>query len=319
LKPPDMITALVEGTGEDDQNGRPQNADAYWPLSCEKLQGTTIEIISFHFIPKRGEQRPHYAGHRGGCHNFHPELSGPSARPTESDPSSPVVIVSLHPIGGFCACHKTLPVPLRAEAEVTAAAIKGNGLNATLRQEFHCVATDPHATFLKVAVTDGGHEVAYETAVQGRLRSGYRVMRLRSSLGTRIELACLLLRISTGSEHENLWMTGRQLRLATRLASSRSVGQIVGLREESRRNREELAILREENAQLNAQLGAHKRSLQQNRPHGRSKDLVCPSSTDLGTQPVERPDAEEGGGGSASCLLQRVSSRQNIKFPLQTD
>ena len=61
-----------------------------------------------------------------------------------------------------------------------------------------------------MSVTDGGQEVAYETAVLGRLRHGYRVIQLRSLQGTRIELCYLLVRVSFGEEL-NLWPTSRQV------------------------------------------------------------------------------------------------------------
>ena len=67
------------------------------------------------------------------------------------------------------------------------------------------------------SIRGGEQEVAYETAVLGRLRGGYRVFRLRSMNGTRIELCYLLARISFGSE-VNEWATPRELR--ARSASS---------------------------------------------------------------------------------------------------
>ena len=50
----------------------------------------------------------------------------------------------------------------------------------------HCLAQCPRETILRVAVHEGEVEVAYETAVLGRLRRGYRVLQLRSPHGTRI-------------------------------------------------------------------------------------------------------------------------------------
>ena len=82
----------------------------------------------------------------------------------------------------------------------------------SVHQNIHCVAAEPHATIVRVSVTDGGQEVAYETAVLGRLRGGYRVLQMRSVLGTRIELCYLFIKISFGSE-PNLWATPRQLRM----------------------------------------------------------------------------------------------------------
>ena len=88
-----------------------------------------------------------------------------------------------------------------------------NGCSARFGETMaHCVAAEPHATFLRVSVSDGGEEVAYETAVLGRLREGYRVFRLRDpSLGTRISLCYLLVHIRF-SEVPHQWATARELR-----------------------------------------------------------------------------------------------------------
>ena len=75
----------------------------------------------------------------------------------------------------------------------------GNGMNVAIKRTVHCIAAEPHATFLRVGIADGREEVAYETAVLGRLRRGYRVLQLRSQLGTRIELCYLFVRIIFGS------------------------------------------------------------------------------------------------------------------------
>ena len=138
-----------------------------------------------------------------------PELSGATASPDSSASSSPAVSLSLLPIGGFCAVSNSLPLPQAVETTAATATVKGNGMNAAFGDEIHCVAAEPHATFLRVSVTDEGHEVAYETAVLGRLRHGYRVFQLRSPLGTRIELCYLLVKISFGSL-DNLWRSARQ-------------------------------------------------------------------------------------------------------------
>eukprot|EP00966_Prymnesium_polylepis_P257476 5948095-Prymnesium_polylepis.1 len=73
----------------------------------------------------------------------------------------------------------------------------------------HLVAAEPGATFLRIGVTDLGQEVAFATAILGRLRRGYRVLELRNLLGTKIELCFLFVQISFGSER-NLWPTPRQ-------------------------------------------------------------------------------------------------------------
>ena len=98
--------------------------------------------------------------------------------------------------------------------EMIVAAIGGrDGMPVVFGQSVHCVAAEPHATFLRVAVEDRGRQVAFETAVLGRLKYGFRIFQLRSLLGTRIELAYLLVRISFGVEDGVPWGTARQVRL----------------------------------------------------------------------------------------------------------
>ena len=61
-------------------------------------------------------------------------------------------------------------------------------------------AAEPKETFLRLAVAVDAQELAFETCVLGRVRSGYRVFRLRSALGTRIELCLLFVKITLGTE-----------------------------------------------------------------------------------------------------------------------
>lgn len=166
------------------------------------------EVLSLHNLPKRGEHRPRRLG---PCHAHAPALSGTRAPPGRDEPSSPAVSLSLHPIGGFCTISSTLPAK-GVVAERTTSAINGNGLNPRFAQTFHCLAAEPHETFLKVSVVEeGGREVAYETCILGRLRPGYRNFRLRDRLGTRIELCHLFVRISFGRE-PNEWHSPTDLR-----------------------------------------------------------------------------------------------------------
>ncbi|KAL1527507.1 hypothetical protein AB1Y20_008897 [Prymnesium parvum] len=188
------------------------DADEYWPPARETVACATIEILSLHNLPKRGEHRPQYSGRSGVCHQFVPELSGKSSPPDLREPSSPAVTLSLHPIGGFCAVSSKPVVQCRVHTELSTAAVKRNGLCAEFGETFWCFAAEPDATLLHVGVSDEGEAAAYETAVLGRLRRGYRVFRLRSSLGTRIELCCLFVRIEWSTQ-PNLWSTPRQLRL----------------------------------------------------------------------------------------------------------
>eukprot|EP00966_Prymnesium_polylepis_P229551 5311569-Prymnesium_polylepis.1 len=71
---------------------------AYWPLSCDNVQITSVNIRSLHNLPKRREQRPRYDGSCGACHDYVPELSGDAAPPDDLPPSSPCITVSLHPM-----------------------------------------------------------------------------------------------------------------------------------------------------------------------------------------------------------------------------
>jgi hypothetical protein len=101
-------------------------------------------------------------------------------------------------LAGICALSTTLQLPEKIETEVSLP-LRDNGMNAVFDEEVHCLATEPFATFVRVAVLDQDREVAYATAVLGRLRKGYRVLLLRSPLGTRIELCYLFVRITFGS------------------------------------------------------------------------------------------------------------------------
>ena len=107
---------------------------------------------------------------------------------------------------GFCAVSKVLPLPQTAEAETSTSAVMGNGINAPVNIRVHCIAAEPDATFLRLCVIDGKHEVAFESVVLGRLRHGYRVFQMRGWLGTRIELCFIFVRIAFGTE-PNLWPT----------------------------------------------------------------------------------------------------------------
>jgi len=186
-----------------------------WPPLRGKLHRTSIEILSLHNIPKRGERRPRYDGRHSESHKHVPELSGKAAPPNDRERSSPALRLTLHPIAGVCVISKKLPVQQGADTEMQiASSAKSNGLNPAFDGTAHCLAAEPHATFLRIGITDGRLEVAYESAVLGRLRAGYRVFQLRSSLGTRIELAYLFVRISFGEER-SLGMS-RQTQIAVR-------------------------------------------------------------------------------------------------------
>ena len=128
------------------------------------------------------------------------------AQPSRRDTS-----VARGSIGGFCGVSNMLPLGRVMETEVVTSAAD-NGMNAVFGQAIHCVAAEPHATFVRIAVVTGRTEVAYETAVLARLRPGYRVFWMRSLLGTRIELCYLLVKIRFRKE-PNMWPTPRQVLL----------------------------------------------------------------------------------------------------------
>jgi len=231
LKPSEMNAVMpsaadvagVENNGAHPQASFARNSasfldkEAYWPPAREVLHLTTIEVLSLHQLPKRGEHRPSFEGSCSACHRYAPELSGTPAPPDGLNVSLPSVMLSLHPIGGFCAVSQKLPIPQVNETTHHIASVEANGMNATVGETVHCVAAEPHATFLCLRITDGNgrQEVAYESAVLGRLRRGYRIFRLRSTLGTRIELACFLVRIKFGTA-PHMWTTPRQLRVTSK-------------------------------------------------------------------------------------------------------
>jgi len=189
----------------------------FWPPWHDYLHRITVDVLTLHNLPKRGEQRPSHAGSRGLAHKYHPELSGQTVPPNKLYASSPSATVSLHPIGGFCAASLTLELEERIDTEVTLPVVERNGMNAVFEKKVHCFAAEPHATFIRVSITDGNTEVAYETAVLGRLKCGYRVFRLRgAALGARIELAFVFVRISSGcvkNEHATPAQRERKLKM----------------------------------------------------------------------------------------------------------
>jgi len=216
LKPQEMLTHTMASPAES------MDMQSYWPQLRERYHRTTVEVLSLHNLPKGNERRPRYGGSRAACHQYEPELSGFAAPPDNLPPSVPSLKISLHPIGGFCAVSKSLPISHTVENEVSIAASDGNGLNAQFNQEVHCISAEPDATILRVCVLDYGEEVAYETSMIGHLRRGYRIFQLRSKLGTRIELCSLLVRLTFGDEI-NIWATSRQMRLQLWKNSQRSL------------------------------------------------------------------------------------------------
>ena len=211
--PVQLHHAMFNGTGGYVLKPKEMRTGNSWPPPRDMLRRVTIEVLSLHNLPKRGERRPRLEGRRAECHTFVPDLSGCGAPPDVSEPPAVDLQFSLHNIGGFCAIDSSLPLPRTPTTTEWRTAANGSrvGLGVSFtHRTLHCVAAEPHATFLRLAVLDGEDELAYETAVLGRLRRGYRVFQLRSDLGTRIELCYLLVKISFGSE-PNQWPTASQL------------------------------------------------------------------------------------------------------------
>lgn len=186
-----------------------------WPPPRDTLRRVTIELLSVHGIPKPSEQRPRLEGTHCESHRWIPELSGANAPPDSSPVLSPSLSLSLHPIGGFCSISSELP-PRRIHTTYATATVQSDGLAPHFGETVHCLAAEPEQTFLRISVLEHRQgivtEVAYETAVLGRLRPGYRVMQLRSRLGTRVELCYLLVKISLGEEPHK-WTSAAALRV----------------------------------------------------------------------------------------------------------
>jgi len=248
--------------------GQAKSYDDFWPRPREILDCVNVEIFSLHNLPKRGERRPNYSGERSSCHEYHPELSGAAAPPDNLDPTLPHLTVSLHPIGGVCAVSKTLPFAENLETETDLeSSFSGSGsgglsTSCTFCETVYCVAAEPRATFLRISVTHEGREIAFETAVLGRLRRGYRIFQLRSPLGTRIELCYLFVRIKFTSE-QNMWITPRQWRMQgaasverQRSNSTRAIEEEVAklLSEEKAKLQDEMKKVTRENDELKQQL-----------------------------------------------------------------
>jgi len=205
-----------------DHSGMCLHDDDYWPPPRERMHRCTLKIFSLHNLPKRGESRPRFDGTRSACHQYASQLSGAATPPNNSDPSCPVITISLYSIGGFCGISTELPVPQQnVETEVTLPPTN-NGMNAIFDEPsatVHCLAAEPYASFVRVGVTDRRHEVAFEVVVLGRLRCGYRVLLLRGLSGTRIELCYLFVHVSMGTE-ANLFISPRQLNIQSAKAQA---------------------------------------------------------------------------------------------------
>jgi len=220
LKPPEMCFGdaaaslpasrrLSAASSATDDERRDADVE-YWPSFRGFLHMTTLELLSLHSAPERRERRPRFDGSRSACHQYCKELSGTAASPGNSNPLPVAVTVSLHPVGGFCAVSEAPSLAQHGTNTEHQVVAKGSGMNAAVGKRVYCFAAEPSATFLRVGVQEGGHDVAFEVAVLDRLRPGHRVFQMRGSrLGTRIELCCLFVKITFGSA-PNVWVTARQ-------------------------------------------------------------------------------------------------------------
>eukprot|EP00965_Chrysotila_dentata_P019681 652973-Pleurochrysis_carterae.AAC.3 len=176
----------------------------------ERVHRVTLQLLSLHGLPKRREQRPRFEGAHSGCHAACPELSGQLTMPDLDPVSNPRVSVELYPLAGFASVSLELP-PRHVTPKCSTTNLCSNGFNARIAETVYCLAAEPNETLMRVVVTDAGREVAYETAVLGAVKGGYRCFHLRSRLGTRIENCYLFAYISLGNE-PNLWASSAEMR-----------------------------------------------------------------------------------------------------------
>uniref|UniRef100_A0A7S4BY56 PI-PLC Y-box domain-containing protein n=1 Tax=Chrysotila carterae TaxID=13221 RepID=A0A7S4BY56_CHRCT len=199
-----------------------------WPQPQLMLKVVTVKPITLSRLPKRGEHRPHLTSARSRLHQYVSELSFSNKKRSGSSKESgvgavplPSLSVELHAIGGFHCVSTVLPPVSGATRHLvhpldrtSGGGGDGSG-DGSFRygQQVHCVAAEPMACVLRVAVVDdeeAGQEVAYDTVVLGAVREGYRVIHLRSMLGTRIESCYLLVHIAFSTQ-VNAWVGEHEL------------------------------------------------------------------------------------------------------------
>jgi len=275
-------------------------SDAFFPLPRKNLDCKTLELISLHSAPKRGEQRPCLSGQHHACHKYLPDLSGKSMPPKKPEPSSLGLTISLHPFGGFCAVSETLPLPEVPDIECFASpAVSGNGMNPHFDKKMHLVAAEPDATFVHIALSDGGVDVAFEAAVLGRLGYGFRVFRMRSLLGTRIQLCVLFVRISFGRVL-NMWETPRQLRIQSAMMEAR-LDEVQG--SDSRRGTQETYDLLQEFNAFNRRVSQGSVAVERRQSIGLGAGVDGPDGRGL----------QRLNHGQAGRDLQRENSREGAR------
>eukprot|EP00965_Chrysotila_dentata_P227602 6196112-Pleurochrysis_carterae.AAC.1 len=137
-----------------------------WPPPQLLLKVVTLKPITLFQLPKRGERRPQLTGSRSRIHKYVSELSfssrilGKRGQAGLGAVPSPSISVELHAIGGYH-CVSTMLPPLSGATKyvmhtLTDRGGDGGGGSSSIHygQQVHCVAAEPMACVLRVAVVD---------------------------------------------------------------------------------------------------------------------------------------------------------------------
>ena len=182
----------------------------HWPPFRQRLFCASVQILSLHQLPTRKEQRPQMTE---SFHDHVSELSGAAVATKAGAVVTPSFSVELHTTGGFCGLTDRLPPTNEShlgKCDSFAAKCHSGGFCTQVNHTVHCLAAEPDCSLLRVCVHDGDSLVAYAVATLGRMRPGYRCLRLSSPLGTPIELCYLFVHVQVGSE-TNVWAEAQAL------------------------------------------------------------------------------------------------------------
>ena len=161
-----------------------------------------------------------------------------------------------------------------------------NGLNACFDETVHCLAQEPTMTVLRVAVLEGDKDVAYETCLLSSLRSGYRVLHLRSLLGTRLEGCVLFVQISRGVEPNSFGITGQKVQ--TEMA--RLEARVKQLEEQVKTERARQRVMRLKHLRTERIMNAD--ALDVSLAKSASAEALIQAPRSLGTTKTWLPDAK---------------------------